>query len=392
MKSHLDQISKLMEDIQLNTDCIDDEVERCEKIICSSFDQISACLETRKNALIKELKKTAKRKKLAVLVQHNQLKNKNAENENEQNIVSINFDLHFNGNHNKQLIQMINHFGSISANPRPNLLSLKNKGNNFTVCVEWQLPSSYIANIDLTKVQKVRIEWSRTNEIKWNCKEFVIRDDEKKQLVDHKVHLLNVGQNGTYIVRLSHYYNTKWSKNSNTKSIAINGIYFDVWDAHKHGNNVQIEGKCVHKCHTSGYESAFLSNLAIHGIHHWQFRIEAGHKNASSKRIFGIWRVNDESVQMIDAVLDTYFTNEEIVDLNVGQVYGKAFGNANIHQKGDTIDMFLDLNNFKLFYKRNNAMYGKPIVVKEGRYRAVVSFYYCDDKIRLLGYRAYLIR
>ena len=60
MKSHLDEISKLMETIQMNTNSIDDEVARCEKIICSTFDGSSEALERRKESLLHDLHKTAK--------------------------------------------------------------------------------------------------------------------------------------------------------------------------------------------------------------------------------------------------------------------------------------------------------------------------------------------
>ena len=65
--------------------------------------------------------------------------------------------------------------------------------------------------------------------------------------------------------------------------------------------------------------------------------------------------------------------------------YGKPFGDK-CHD-GDVIDMILDMNKCKLFYKLNNETYGKPIDVKPANYRAVVSFYYVDDRIKLLEYR-----
>ena len=136
MKSHLDEISKLMENIQINTNSIDDETLKCENIINDTFNEISNALNKRKEILINELRKTAKNKKLSLLLQHNELNNKYQESQNKINIhdetiqnqsnindnnniiqsiqnqsspkavISTNFDLHFNSNHSKQLIQV----------------------------------------------------------------------------------------------------------------------------------------------------------------------------------------------------------------------------------------------------------------------------------------------
>ena len=189
---------------------------------------------------------------------------------------------------------MINHFGSISANPVPNVLSLSNNGKNFVVSVQWKLPSSYMANIDCSKIQKIRIEWSNTKELTWNHKEFVISEDDKKenQTKQGRNHLINVGSNGTFIFRVKHYYLNKWSKMSNTKSISLNGISYDLWDNKYHGHNISVEGKCILKKNRTGYESAFLSNIVKGGgraIHEWKFKIEGGLKIGASTRIFGIW-------------------------------------------------------------------------------------------------------
>ena len=131
MKSHLDEISKLMDNIQVNTNSIDDEVLKCEKMINSAFDDIQSAINKRKETLVNELKKTAKNKKLSLLLQHNELNNKYQESQNKINqhdesmqnqsndeqslispltspkaVISTNFDLHFNSNHSKQLIQV----------------------------------------------------------------------------------------------------------------------------------------------------------------------------------------------------------------------------------------------------------------------------------------------
>lgn len=311
---------------------------------------------------------------------------------------------------------MINHFGSISANPVPNLLSLKNNGKNFVISVQWKLPSSYMASIDRNKIQKIRIEWSNTLELKWNHKEFVISDDDKKenQTKEGRINLINVGCNGTYLFRVRHYYLNKWSKMSNTKSISLTGISFDYWDNTYHGANIQIEGKCILKRNKTGYESAFLSNIArmrddddMSNIYQWKFKIEGGHKSGGSTRIFGIWRVdekeNEEDINDMKKITNTYFTNEKLIDgdsnnnyndnntndndknkNNEQRVYGKPFGDK-CHD-GDIIEMILDLNQLKLFYKLNNEIYGKPIDIMAANYKAVVSFYHLDDRIKLLQF------
>eukprot|EP01084_Bolivina_argentea_P269755 458532_1 len=438
MKNHLSEISKLMENIKMNTNSIDDEVKRCEKIINDTFTELSTVLQKRKDTLLKELQKTAKNKKLSLLLQMNELTNKYQESQNtinkldeavqneqinsinedekqkidslnntmQKQLTPTNFDLRFSSNHSKQLIQMINHFGNISANPIPILLSLNNNGKNFVVEVQWKLPSNYMGTINIKKTQKLRIEWSGSKQLLWNHKEFIISLDNKKEnnkSENGQIQLINVGDNGRYIFKIKHYYFNSWSKNSNTKSITISGISFDYWDNIYHGNNISVEGKCIVKKNNIGYESAFLSNIAMNNIHKWKFKVEGGHKSGST-RIFGVWRINnnnnnnnnnniDENKQNefennkidINKVLNTYFTNEKLVNPNSDQSYGKPFGDK--CREGDEIDMILDLGKLKLFYKLNGIMYGKPIDIARANYRACVSFYCVDDKIRLLGYR-----
>ena len=130
MRIHLDEISQLMDNIQVNTNSIDDEVLKCEKMINSAFDEIQSAINKRKETLKNELRKTAKNKKLSLLLQHNELNNKYQESQNKINkhdesmqnqsngnttpispitptpVIPTNFDLHFNSNHNKQLIQV----------------------------------------------------------------------------------------------------------------------------------------------------------------------------------------------------------------------------------------------------------------------------------------------
>eukprot|EP01084_Bolivina_argentea_P244730 409927_1 len=85
MRNHLTEISKLMENIQINTSNIDDDVERCENIIKSTFAEITTILNERQDALINELRKTAKNKKLSLLLQHNELNNKYQESQDKIN-------------------------------------------------------------------------------------------------------------------------------------------------------------------------------------------------------------------------------------------------------------------------------------------------------------------
>merc|ERR1712129_566006 len=142
-------------------------------------------------------------------------------------------------------------------------------------------------------------------------------------------------------------------------------------------------GKCVHKLSgASGYESAFLSNTMSQGIHHWKFKILGGHKSASN-RIFGIWNVETMTVTMSD-VLSTYFMDKHVVKSH-DDAYSKAFG-SNVGE-GDIVEMYLDLGKQRLYFKLNGALIGKPIGIKQGEYRAVVSFYCANDRIKLLGYR-----
>ena len=140
MKEHLDEISEVMETIQVSTNNIDDEVSRCERIINDTFDAMTSALEDRRQALLRNLKKTAKNKKLNLLLQQNELKHQRKDTEKRlstieqdeipdiyddeeygddrkdledeldvqspSSILLTNFDLHFNKAHSKQLIQV----------------------------------------------------------------------------------------------------------------------------------------------------------------------------------------------------------------------------------------------------------------------------------------------
>ena len=240
---------------------------------------------------------------------------------------------------------MIGHFGTISANPVPHLLSLSNSGRNLVVSVRWKLPASSIA-LDHSKIQKLRIEWSNTRELRWRHKELVIAGDDKRenQRAAGRVALINVGANGTYLFRVRHYYASKWSKMSNTKSIGIVGVSYEAWDADAHGAHVSVEGKVVSKRGSVGYETAFCCNVAAQGVHEWRFKVEGGRKtvvNKSGTRIFGVWRAGGGGGVESAAVLDTYFTDEKVVESHSDQAYSNPFGDK--VKEGDVVGMALDL-------------------------------------------------
>ena len=51
------------------------------------------------------------------------------------------------------------------------------------------------------------------------------------------------------------------------------------------------------------------------------------------------------------------------------------------------VEMFLDLEEGKLYFMLNGEDYGKPVVVATAHYKAVVSFYHKDHRIKLLEYK-----
>ena len=258
------------------------------------------------------------------------------------------------------------------------------------VAVRWKLPTTSTV-LDLSKTQKLRIEWSDTQSLKWKHKEFVVAEEDKKsgQSEGGCSALINVGCSGTYLFRVRHYYQSKWSKMSNTRSVAIAGVAHDSWDPLYHGASVSIEGTVITmKKKQSGYESAFLSNTATEGRHHWRFRLEASHKSVTTKsgpRIFGVWRMDHEDNVDINQMVNTHFTNNELVDPNSNQAHGKGFGDK--CKEGDVVEMVLDLEEGRLHYMLNGEEYGKPVVVATAHYKAAVSFYHKDDRIKLLEYK-----
>ena len=157
--------------------------------------------------------------------------------------------------------------------------------------------------------------------------------------------------------------------------------------------------------------SAFLTNIIDHGIHHWRFKIKQCAKLRGSENnwggewytTLGIWKVkSDDNEEKLP--INTYFSEKykgsrsygfaynigELLDIDGG--LPKDSGNSTDDKfkygikctTNDIIDMICDLEKYELRFNINTKKYGKAFDIEKCKYRAVINLYTQSDSITLI--------
>ena len=169
----------------------------------------------------------------------------------------------------------------------------------------------------------------------------------------------------------------------------------DFFDRNNHHNNFRINYSNTNNiilCKTgNGSNLAFLSKEVSGGVHEWKFMIKEYCAKGHNLEI-GIWKTRYK------------FNTDSSVwhSTNIGKAYGwrlnqckttrgdgkqqKDYANRTC-DKGDMINMILDLNKCTLSYKLDNKNLGVAFKdIEKTTYCAVVGVYYGKDEIELISY------
>merc|ERR1712228_1057471 len=145
------------------------------------------------------------------------------------------------------------------------------------------------------------------------------------------------------------------------------------WDINCKGDYLKVNGQIVTG---SAAGSIWIKGIVSEATHEWKFKT----LNAKYVRI-GI--TNEKNEKKKDSEFQTLFYSP-----HYGCLYD-ADGNkteTNVcAEKNHIVSMKLDLENNKLKFMKNGKQIGNAMAVKNGSYRAAVSFYNSSDSIELLS-------
>ena len=283
------------------------------------------------------------------------------------------------------MIKSINSFGIVFAGSIPILTSLTND-EDCHILVKWQL-NEESKNDDNTKL---RISWSevKSDDIdqfdqKWENN--LIFDSEN---YEKPISISVENKTAIYLFQVEYFDGNHWSSPSNLKSITTTQLT-DVWDTNCKGKDVQITTKSIVTTYTR-YTTCYLSRVASKGIHIWRFRID--NKGSGCWRLIGIWKtkytpntnsyfVNGGNKAYAFAIDQPRLADPNKDGTNLSGTYGK------VCDKGEIVQMTLNLIDCILSFKIGPNDYGKAFDVEKTSYRAAVTIYDQFKTITLVSYQ-----
>ena len=179
-----------------------------------------------------------------------------------------------------------------------------------------------------------------------------------------------------YICTLFYYVSEKWNKQRTTQNCLIS-----------------YDELTMESIDENEFTTAFLTQIAESGQHHWKFKIIERPSEDAGNLIIGIVK---------DIVIDKVIQDQWIgKSKNASYCLDVSFNELNIHDKcnsweggyatrckqGDIIDMYLDLDKLELSFSIGGTHYGKAFDVDSGfGYTAAVSVWPNGTKLTLLSY------
>ena len=157
--------------------------------------------------------------------------------------------------------------------------------------------------------------------------------------------------------------------------------------------SLQQDNSLLTKKYSTNNSSAYLSKKVNKGVHCWRFELMNVDPDLYTITI-GVWKTRHE-IDTSKGIL----TNREVygwVCTDDGDepslIDCDEYGEKSC-QKGDIIDMILDLNKFELRYCVNDKDYGVAYEgIEQTEYRVVVDMFNEDDSIKLISYKQLKIR
>ena len=149
-----------------------------------------------------------------------------------------------------------------------------------------------------------------------------------------------------------------------------------------------------------GTKSAFLSNIVSQGIHQWRFKFVSTRKRRPGYGTMYIGILNNK-IDATKYLNSLCYPHEWAPSQLTGTAYGVNISRGQLRgdkkrekqkycepcNNDDIIDMYLDFKSMELRYCVNGKDYGKAFDIKDGSWRASVTFFFTEDKLTLLYYR-----
>ena len=167
----------------------------------------------------------------------------------------------------------------------------------------------------------------------------------------------------------------------------------DKWNKQRTTQNCQISDDELTMQSINENTTAFLTQIAKSGQHHWKFKINEWASGYAEHLIIGI--VKDIAIEKV--IQDQWIGKREntsycldvsLNELNIHNKYNAWQGGyANNCKEGDIIDMYLDLDELELSFSIDDIHYGKAFDIDSGYgYVAAVSVWRDGSKLTLVSY------
>ena len=189
----------------------------------------------------------------------------------------------------------------------------------------------------------------------------------------------------------------------------------DQWDCNNKGTHLKMSGvlnQIVENTNpleekSENYQSILGTLTLDSGKHHWKFRIAKIDlsKPSYARLAIGVIRINKLTKTQLNEIVETYMTkygnvyavilnNEDKEATVTDPDEGYDLGNYGVCCKdvGDIIDMYLDLDNYKMSYSINGKNYGDPFEphsceIAKDEYKMVMTLGQMGIAVELVSYQ-----
>eukprot|EP01084_Bolivina_argentea_P116182 206480_1 len=251
----------------------------------------------------------------------------------------------------------------------PEIVSITDNKNG-AINIKWKLKA---VPFNTETTNRLKLEWVTEEQ------EFDFDYTNDRVIETYKFDLETVHETKNIIINNmnANIFRLKWRSFSNTKTIKIES---DRWDSVNKGQYIRVDNNIIQHIATNLWSSVYGQVICKHPYtYHWKFKI----KSFALYFMFGVARVSN-GYRCTNTYLGTiekgyyaaYQNSNNVQIYNTGNDFVGQYGMQRFNKNGDTLDMYLDLTNYKLSFETGGEYSGVTIEnLPQEKYRMIVSLY-----------------